>query len=214
VESLTREFALETQDKQKVIKRYANRRLYDSDTSKTITLEDLAEFIKDGHDVQIIDNITGKDITPKILGQVFLKVNLGGVNNEFNVYLLTSLIREGTRNIQELFRKLVQAGLGAAELSRARIETLVDEMVQQGHMAAAEKVDYINDLFRNAAQQAEKFRDEVTDRAEKLLHDLETDDRIENLSQRIMDLAGAIKDIQDQNRSQTEETETTDSSAS
>jgi polyhydroxyalkanoate synthesis repressor PhaR len=185
-------------EKLKTIKRYSNRRLYDSDTSQTITLEDLAEFIKDGYQIKIIDNISGNDITPKILGQVFLKVNLGGLNNEFNVYLLTSLIREGTKNIHNLFRRLVKAGVGAANLTRSRIENMVDEMVEQGQITASDRIDYINELFQNAAEQAEKFKEQITQKAQKMIQ-FDTKNSIENLSQKVHELANAIKEIQDNN---------------
>ena len=52
----------------KLLKRYANRRLYDADTSQTITLDDVARLISEGHDVQIIDNVSGQDITSRLLG--------------------------------------------------------------------------------------------------------------------------------------------------
>lgn len=55
----------------KLLKRYANRRLYDPETSKTITLEDVAEMIIKGEEIRVIDNMSGSDITPKILGQTF-----------------------------------------------------------------------------------------------------------------------------------------------
>ena len=46
--------------KSKEIKRYANRRLYDAETSKTITLEDVADCIKNGYDVKVIDFYPGR----------------------------------------------------------------------------------------------------------------------------------------------------------
>ncbi|EMG23947.1 PHB/PHA accumulation regulator DNA-binding domain protein [Leptospira interrogans serovar Copenhageni str. LT2050] len=69
----------------KLLKRYANRRLYDPETSKTITLEDVAEMIIKGEEIRVIDNMSGSDITPKILGQTFLKVSLGQRNEEFQI---------------------------------------------------------------------------------------------------------------------------------
>lgn len=197
----------------KTIKRYANRRLYDSDSSKTITLEDIAEFIKDGEQVQIVDNVTGNDITTKILGQVFLKVNLGGGNSEFNQYLLTSLIREGSRNIQGLFERLVEAGVGAANLTRDRIEKMVDDMVRQGQMSAGERGDFINDLLQKAAKKAGEFREEVETRARDFIN-MSSADTIETLSSKVDELSHALKELQKNHQENPSEKKTSSSGKS
>ncbi|HNL11066.1 MAG TPA: polyhydroxyalkanoate synthesis regulator DNA-binding domain-containing protein, partial [Turneriella sp.] len=57
----------------KLIKRYANRRLYDPETSRTITLDEVAQYVRDGIDIKVVDNTNGEDITRKVLGQTFLK---------------------------------------------------------------------------------------------------------------------------------------------
>jgi polyhydroxyalkanoate synthesis repressor PhaR len=53
-----------------VIKKYGNRRLYDSSTSKYVNLDDIAGFIREGKDVQIVDAKTGKDLTRVTLTQI------------------------------------------------------------------------------------------------------------------------------------------------
>jgi polyhydroxyalkanoate synthesis repressor PhaR len=53
-----------------VIKKYGNRRLYDSSNSKYVNLEDIAGFIRQGRDVQVIDAKTGQDLTRVTLTQI------------------------------------------------------------------------------------------------------------------------------------------------
>src|SRR5579872_595524 len=53
-----------------VIKKYGNRRLYDSSTSKYVKLDDIAGFIREGKDVQIVDAKTGQDLTRVTLTQI------------------------------------------------------------------------------------------------------------------------------------------------
>ena len=55
-----------------LIKRYANRKLYNTDTSRYITLKGIAELIEDGEDVRVIDNETGEDITSVTLSQILV----------------------------------------------------------------------------------------------------------------------------------------------
>ena len=53
-----------------LIKRYASRRLYNTETSDYVTLEDIAGFVRAGRDVQIIDLKTGDDLTRQYLLQI------------------------------------------------------------------------------------------------------------------------------------------------
>lgn len=53
-----------------LIKKYANRKLYDTLTSRYVTLQDISQLLRDGHDVQVLDRETGRDVTPLILSQI------------------------------------------------------------------------------------------------------------------------------------------------
>lgn len=75
-----------------------------------------------GEEIRVIDNMSGSDITPKILGQTFLKVSLGQRNEEFSNFMLSSLIRETGKDISSLFGRLVLGGIGANYLTRDRLE--------------------------------------------------------------------------------------------
>jgi len=55
-----------------VIKKYPNRRLYDTAASKYINLEDIAAFVRDGQDVQVVDAQTGEDVTRVTLTQIIM----------------------------------------------------------------------------------------------------------------------------------------------
>src|SRR3974390_1733341 len=55
-----------------VIKKYPNRRLYDTSASKYINLEDIAAFVRQGRDVQVLDAQTGEDVTRTTLTQIIV----------------------------------------------------------------------------------------------------------------------------------------------
>jgi polyhydroxyalkanoate synthesis repressor PhaR len=61
-----------------LIKKYANRRLYDTTTSSHITLEGIYDLIVDGNDVKIVDDTTGEDISRLILLQIIAEREQGG----------------------------------------------------------------------------------------------------------------------------------------
>lgn len=84
-----------------VIKKYSNRRLYSSEESRCITLEELGETIKKGREVQVMDSKTNEDVTPFILIQVLTE------RSKKNVFLPASflhlLIRYGDNLLSEFF---------------------------------------------------------------------------------------------------------------
>ncbi len=60
-----------------VIKKYENRRLYDSAQSRYVNLEDIAAMIRDGHDVQVVDAKSAEDLTRTILTQIIVDESKG-----------------------------------------------------------------------------------------------------------------------------------------
>lgn len=84
-----------SEQKPLVVKRYASRRLYNTETSDYVTLEDIAGFIRDGRDVQIIDLKTGDDLTRQYLLQIIADHESRG-DNVLPVNILTDLVRSYT----------------------------------------------------------------------------------------------------------------------
>jgi polyhydroxyalkanoate synthesis repressor PhaR len=181
----------------KVLKRYANRRLYDPETSKTITLEDVAEMILSGNEIKVIDNLTGDDITPKILGQTFLKVSLGQRNEDFSNFMLTSLIRETGKNISGLFERLVLGGIGSGYLNQERVEKIIQSMVNLGELNETDIGSYKDGLLHNLAYRASERKDQILKDLGKLSETLvesNQDSNIQNISERILEVAEQLKD--------------------
>jgi polyhydroxyalkanoate synthesis repressor PhaR len=84
-------------DKEKplLIKRYASRRLYNTETSDYVTLEDIAGFIRDGREVQIVDLKSGDDLTRQYLLQIVAEHESKG-ESMLPVSILTDLVRSYT----------------------------------------------------------------------------------------------------------------------
>ena len=71
----------ETSEQQPItIKKYANRRLYNTDTSSYVTLDNLAKMVKDGVDFVVVDAKTGQDITRSVLTQIIFEEEAKGPN--------------------------------------------------------------------------------------------------------------------------------------
>jgi polyhydroxyalkanoate synthesis repressor PhaR len=79
-------------DKPLLIKRYASRRLYNTETSDYVTLEDIAGFIRAGRDVQIVDLKSGDDLTRQYLLQIIAEHESRG-ESVLPIDVLTDLVR-------------------------------------------------------------------------------------------------------------------------
>lgn len=84
-----------------LIKRYASRRLYNTETSDYVTLDDIAKFIREGRDVQIIDLKSGDDLTRQYLLQIIADHESQG-ENVLPVNVLTDLVRSYTTEVQSI----------------------------------------------------------------------------------------------------------------
>jgi polyhydroxyalkanoate synthesis repressor PhaR len=122
----------------KIIKRYTNRKLYDTVESRYVTLEEIAEMIKAGADVKIVDNRTKEDLTSVTLAQIIFEEEKK--TSKMSLKTLLDLIRsnvgeraaqivEGTQNE---IRERVEAVKQAAE---QRVQTLLHKGQQTSDRA-------------------------------------------------------------------------------
>lgn len=88
-----------------VVKRYSNRRLYDTDSSRYVTLDEVAARIRAGEDVRFVDAPTGDDITQTFLAQIILEGR--GAAKLLPVPLLYRLVRMGDDALAEFFGRYV-----------------------------------------------------------------------------------------------------------
>ena len=91
-----------------LIKRYASRRLYNTETSDYVTLDDIAGFIRDGREVQIIDLKSGDDLTRQYLLQIIAEHESRG-ENVLPVDVLTDLVRSYTTQAQSIVPQFLAA---------------------------------------------------------------------------------------------------------
>jgi len=91
------------------IRKYSNRRYYDSTRSCHLTLEEIRDLVKEGHDIRVTDNQTSADITPKVLAQIILDLDARKLD-VFPAELLAQLIRANDQLVKGFYEKfLVQA---------------------------------------------------------------------------------------------------------
>ena len=99
-----------TDDDVIVIKKYANRRLYNTDTSTYVTLEDLAEMVRGERDFVVYDAKTGEDLTHAVLTQIIVEQESRGTNL-LPIGFLRQLIRFYGDSMQKLVPSYLEFSL-------------------------------------------------------------------------------------------------------
>ncbi|HEY8211101.1 MAG TPA: polyhydroxyalkanoate synthesis regulator DNA-binding domain-containing protein [Myxococcaceae bacterium] len=108
----------------KVIKRYTNRKLYDTVESRYVTLDEIAEMIKGGTEVKIIDNRTKEDLTSVTLAQIIFEEEKK--QSQMPLALLREIIRHPGESIQGFFQKEVQPRVASIrEEAESRLDKLL-----------------------------------------------------------------------------------------
>ena len=93
------------------IKKYANRRLYNTGTSTYVTLEDLASMVKDGEDFLVYDAKTGEDITRSVLAQIIFEQENKAGQNLLPTTFLRQLIRFYGDSMQMVVPKYLEQSI-------------------------------------------------------------------------------------------------------
>ncbi|THH35760.1 polyhydroxyalkanoate synthesis repressor PhaR [Aliishimia ponticola] len=103
-----------------LIKRYASRRLYNTETSDYVTLEDIAGFIREGREVQIVDLKSGDDLTRQYLLQIIAEHESKG-ENVLPVDVLNDLVRAYMGGGASVVPQFLQASFDMLRNSQSRM---------------------------------------------------------------------------------------------
>ncbi|MGW8251949.1 MAG: polyhydroxyalkanoate synthesis regulator DNA-binding domain-containing protein, partial [Anaerolineales bacterium] len=133
----------------RIIKRYPNRKLYDKQDKKYITLDQIADLIRSGYDVQVVDHATGEDLTALTLSQIIFeqeKRQSGFLPRS----ILTNLIQAGgdrinsfqrtftsprafIQHVDDEIKRRIQSLIAQGEILEAEGERLIQKLVPQAN---------------------------------------------------------------------------------
>ena len=106
-----------------LIKRYANRKLYNTQSSRYITLKGIAELLERGEEVRVIDNESGDDITKVALSQIL--VDESRSNHEPSTSLLTQIMERGGDVLYDVLKKGVDDATGNIDEIQDRFRNII-----------------------------------------------------------------------------------------
>ena len=121
------------------IKKYANRRLYNTGTSSYVTLEDLAGMVKNGEDFLVYDAKTGEDITRSVLTQIiFEQENKEGAQNLLPITFLRQLIRFYGDSMQMLVPRYLEVSIDSLTREQEKFRNQMAQAFGVGGFGALE----------------------------------------------------------------------------
>ncbi|QIQ86089.1 polyhydroxyalkanoate synthesis repressor PhaR [Erythrobacter sp.] len=118
-----------------IIKKYANRRLYNTSSSSYITLDDLARMVRENIEFQVLDAKTGDDITHSILTQIIMDEEANG-GQMLPVSFLRELIGMYGNSMQAMMPSYLEASMENFRQNQAKIREAFEKGLTGGPLAA------------------------------------------------------------------------------
>jgi polyhydroxyalkanoate synthesis repressor PhaR len=178
----------------KVIKRYTNRKLYDTEESRYVTLEEIAQMIKGGAEVKVVDNRTKEDLTSVTLAQIIFEEEKK--TSKVGLATLRDMIRHGGEVAQRLVEGTQAELRGRVEAVRAAAEQRMQSLFTRGQ----DTRDRALELVQASQEAMLAFQRKVDERVRSAVEGMsnlaevrrqldEIGKRIEGLERRLEDLS-------------------------
>ncbi len=132
-----------------VIKKYANRRLYDTSGSRYINLEDIAALVRNGKDLQVVDAKTGEDLTRVTLTQIIVE-DAKGQPTGLPLELLRQLIVASDRVGQEFIMWYLKSAFDAYQNVQSSVRSRVSEV----QSAALSPLQLVKNLVKGSPKES------------------------------------------------------------
>ena len=134
-----------------IVKKYANRRLYNTSTSSYITLDDLAAMVRNDIDFQVLDAKTGDDITHSILTQIIMDEEASGGEQMLPVNFLRQLISMYGNSMQSMMPSYLEAAMTNFRENQGKIREAFEKGISNTPFA---KIHETNMAMMRAATDA------------------------------------------------------------
>ena len=151
-----------------VIKRYSNRKLYDTQESRYVTLDEIEEMIRTGKEIQVVDAGSGEDLTSVTLTQIILESERNH-RATLPAAFLHQLIKYG-ETWQDVVQRSMKTSLEGIVSSQREMDRIFREWAtRSGWSAVTPRADARRDASGSAAEgEPDKLRDEVASLRERL----------------------------------------------
>lgn len=123
--------------KARIVKRYQNRKLYDTVASRYVTLDDIAVLIRQGEDAQIIDNRTNEDLTSVTLTQIIFEQEKKK-KSLLPLATLRNIVQSGGEKIVDFVQSSIESGVSSISHARDEAENYIQKIIKKGDLSLEE----------------------------------------------------------------------------
>ena len=146
----------------KIVKRYANRKLYDTERSCYVTLDDISLMIRVGEDVKVLDNKSGEDLTSVTLAQIIFETEKK--NNFMPLNLLRGLIQNSGGAISGFARGQVETVQSRAQEVQGQVTGLTEKVRTQFEEKLSRQQTEMKDAISATQKNFDDFQKSVEER--------------------------------------------------
>lgn len=175
--------------KTRTIKRYANRKLYDTQESRYVTLDEIAGIVKEGQEIQIVDNRTGDDLTEVTLAQILFEEQKQH-KTRMPQSLLRDLISASGETISDFIQRRVAQPV---QTIKDEAERKVTEMVQRSESTVDDKARQVREFFTSTQRSLDDIQRKLDDRIQHVLASMGVRAQLQALRRRIEELEARLR---------------------
>ncbi|MDM8521952.1 polyhydroxyalkanoate synthesis regulator DNA-binding domain-containing protein [Desulfococcaceae bacterium HSG8] len=177
------------------IKKYANRKLYDTSEKKYVSLDELSDMIKAGEEVSIEDNETGEDITSSVVSQLLSREKNGSDDTSG---VLVELLRKGGGTVISYAKKYTALWQNALTMAEDEVDKLVNLLIKNKEITESEG----SRLKKEMMGYAENFKKWISNKIDQRVNEVmgkmnfATKEQVLALTAKIEELTDTVEKLQ------------------
>ena len=179
------------------IKRYANRKLYDTKTKEYITLDKIAKLLKAGGEISVLDNKTGEDITAATVSQILARAKKGQTDNGASNVMI-QLLRKGPGTLVDYGKKYISLWDRALTMADEEIDRLVERLVKEKEITPSEGSKLKKDMVNRAEDMKKWIAEKIDQRVNEALDlmNLASKEKVSQLTGKIDTLTRKVQNLE------------------
>lgn len=176
-----------------LIKRYQNRKLYDTRNSTYVTLDDIARLVKAGEDVQIIDNKSDEDLTGVTLTQIIFEE---GKKKKSLLPLgtLKKIIQDGGGTIKDFFEKTIDTGVSSFSKAKEEAEKVIDRIKDE--LSPDDDGNILQEVLHKTQDFSKKIDEKIRSTVESVTQVASLQNEVRTLRKKIAHLEKKLTDYE------------------
>ncbi len=180
---------------QRIIKRYANRKLYDKADSRYVTLQDIARLVRRGEEVKVVDNDSGDDLTSVTFAQIILEEEKKKTHM-VSVPFLRGLIQSGEATVQDISDRATRGMEALGGLSEKAGER-IREVAEHSSRALGGGLSVVDDLLSGTQERLDTIREATMESVDRLRASATFQNELERVENSLRSLEAAVANLRD-----------------